>query len=145
MRKNCTDIAALTRISQITKFLWPDDPFPYWRPWWSAITTQFWLGKSTKTFDRGLTATVHGGNRGGNQLLTLVVECHLGLTVQTAGLPCRHWGEDQRCWRREVLQARRNRIRGVGRARGTPKLLRRFFTFQDMNICPYPLCQGGKV
>ena len=40
----------------------------------------------------------------------------------------------------------RNRRRGVDRARGTPKVLRRFqFTFQNMNVCPYPLCQWGKV
>ena len=42
VRKNCTDISAQTRISEITKFPWPDDPFQYhWRPWWGAIITQF--------------------------------------------------------------------------------------------------------
>ena len=57
-----------------------------------------------------------------------------------------HWGEDQMFWGRDALQAGGERSRGVLREKGAPEKLffRRFnFTFENMNVFPYPFGQGG--
>ena len=75
-------------------------------------------------------------------VLTLVIGCHFSFTIQTA---CIYWCENQRCRRREALRAGGNRRWGVFRAGGTPEFLWRFnFTFCNLNVCPYPLCQRKK-
>ena len=56
------------------------------------------------------------------------------------------WGEDQRCRRRDALQAGGRRSRGVLKERGTPENLLLGginFTLSNLNVFPYLLCQQG--
>ena len=74
----------------------------------------------------------------------------VAVTVRGDGLTLllwRHWGEGQRCGRREALRAVRYGRQGILREGGTPEnlLLWGFcFTISNLNVFPYPLCQRRK-